>query len=200
MIPDMDPDDSTQPHPRSKRVYLGGSNYHLEIREGAAKWVGEVVTAFDSAKRNASRLRALREAGVPSSAKLRRLPKSERERFTPLVREISRRHPIVDCSANDKGRFVMSLAEGEMIYGRRWDRGRNQAVGAPDCFVVCKLDKTGNSFRIHFAPHWDARKASEQDRWDVTPADLRKCGPESGQSPYKVRVDALGAVRRIDEV
>jgi CRISPR-associated endonuclease Csn1 len=199
MIPDMDRDDPTQPHPRTRRVYLGGSNHHLEIREGAAKWVGEVVTAFDAAKRNAARLDALRKAGVPASAKYRRLERSERQRFAPIIREISRRHSIVDRSANDKGRFVMSLAEGEMIYARRWHGGAEQAVGAPECFVVCKLDIKGNSFRIHFAPHWDARKASEQDRWDLPPADLRKCGPEPGKTPYKVRVDALGAVRRIDD-
>jgi hypothetical protein len=101
----------------------------------------------------------------------------------------------VDRSDNDNGRFVMSLAEGEMIYARRKDRPEE----APDYFVVCKLDKTGSSSRIHFAPHWDARKASEQDRWDVTPADLKACGPEPGQPPYKVRVSPLGEVTPLDK-
>ncbi|HUU95336.1 MAG TPA: type II CRISPR RNA-guided endonuclease Cas9 [Phycisphaerae bacterium] len=101
----------------------------------------------------------------------------------------------------DGRRFVMSLAEGEMIHARRKDRPEEP----PNYFVVCKLDKpaTGQP-RIHFAPHWDARKAppsgkkkrtlQHQDRWDVTPADLQNCGPMPGEPPYKVRVTPLGEV------
>ena len=146
MIADQDP--------RTARVYIGGNNHHVPIREHrkSGKWSGEVVSTFVAAKR---------------------------------VRVEKR--DAVDRS-DDKDSFVMSLAEGEMVYARRKDRPED----SPNYFVVCKLDKAGNSCRIHFAPHWDARKASEQDRWDVTPGDLKDCGPTLGHPPYKVRVSPLG--------
>lgn len=99
----------------------------------------------------------------------------------------------VDRSDDEQSTFVMSLAEGEMIYARRKDRPDEP----PNYYVVCKLDKAGNSSRIHFAPHWDARKAGEQDRWDVTPGDLKDCGASPGQPPYKVRIGPLGDVRML---
>jgi len=100
----------------------------------------------------------------------------------------------VDRSDNDQAAFVMSLAEGEMIHARRKGRPDEPA----SYFVVCKLDKAGCSCRIHFAPHWDARKAREQDRWDVTPSGLKACGPEPGQTPYKVRVAPLGDIHKLE--
>lgn len=143
---------------RTRRVYIGGNNHHIEIREDrrTGKWRGEIIRAFEVARR----------------VRLDKLP-------------------AVDRADHDDARFVMSLSEGEMIYARRKDRPGDP----PDYYVVCKLDKVGNSCRIHFAPHWDARKASEQDRWDVTPADLKHCGPEAGEPPVKVRVGPLGDVR-----
>lgn len=167
-------------NPRTARVYIGGNNHHVEIRKRSGEkkgqtvteWVGKVVTTFEAVKR----------VRPPKDADGRR-----RE---PL--------PAVDRSDSENARFVMSLSEGEMIYARRWNPKDKQAVGSPDHFVVCKLDKAGNSCRIHFAPHWDARKASEQDRWAVTPGDLKNCGPESGKPPYKVRVSPLGEVRRLE--
>ena len=42
------------------------------------------------------------------------------------------------------------------------------------------------------------RKASEQDRWDVTPADLMECGPEPGMPPQKVRIGPLGDVTALE--
>lgn len=149
--------------PRSTRVYIGGNNHHIEIRQQqrqrrgqcVTEWVGRVVTTFEAARR---------------------------------VR--TEKRDAVDRSDNHQGAFVMSLAEGEMIYARRKDRPEQP----PDYYVVCKLDKAGNSCRIHFAPHWDARKASEQDRWDATPDDLRTCGPEPDQPVQKVRVSPLGQI------
>lgn len=196
MVPEMDPEEPQKPHPRTKRVYIGGNNHHIEIRQRqwkrkgqvVAEWVGSVVRTFEAAKRNTARLKALRDAGVPHSRKLKNLPGDDRKKYKDLVADVNRRFPIVDRSDNDQGRFVMSLAEGEMIYARRKDRPEEP----PDYYVVCKLDKTGNSSRIHFAPHWDARKASEQDRWNVTPGDLKDCGPEPGKPPQKVGVDPLG--------
>jgi len=144
--------------PRANRVYIGGSNHHIEIREDneTNRWSGRVVSTFDAVRR----------------------VRIENE-------------PAVDRSAHDGEEFVMSLAEGEMIHARRKDRPDEPA----SYYVVCKLDKAGN--RIHCAPHWDARKASEQDRWSVTPANLRSCGPTPTTPPYKVRVGPLGDVTRL---
>lgn len=165
------------PDPRTARAYIGGNNHHVEIRQRsrrrkgqtATEWTGTVVSTFAAAKR----LRPPKNAdGTRGDARA-----------------------AVDRTDNDDATFVMSLAEGEMIYARRKDRPDEKA----GYFVVCKLDKSGNSCRIHFAPHWDARKASEQDRWSVTPNDLRVCGPNPGEPPYKVRVGALGDVRRLEK-
>lgn len=116
--------------------------------------------------------------------------------FTAATRVRRQKLPAVDRIDTDDACFVMSLAEGEMIYARRKDRPDDP----PDYYVVCKLDKAGSSCRIHFAPHWDARKAGEQDRWDVTPADLKDCGPRTYPfdvpagfvGPAKVHVGPLG--------
>jgi CRISPR-associated endonuclease Csn1 len=203
MAPEMDPEDHSKPHPRTKRVYIGGNNHHVEIREHTkkrkgetvAEWAGKVVKTFYAAKRNADRLKALKDAGVPSSKKLRQMSKEERKRFAPIVADVNQRFPVVDRSDNDAGNFVMSLAEGEMIFARRWNPKNKQPVGSSGYFVVCKCDPNGS---IHFAPHWDARSASEQDRWSVTPSNLKKCGEEPGKPPYKVRVSPLGEVRRLE--
>ena len=143
--------------PRANRVYIGGNNHHVEIREHAetGRWAAGVISGFEAAKR------------------------------VRLCKQ-----PAVDRADDERGRFIMSLAEGEMIYARRADRPDE----GPSCFVVCKLDRAGASCRIHFAPHWDARKASEQDRWSATPDNLRQCGVEPGTPPVKVRVGPLGDV------
>lgn len=161
MVPHMDPNNPSRPHPRTKRVYDGGNNHHVEFREDrqTGKWSGEVVSMFDVARR----------------VRIQKLP-------------------AVDRSNSDTMRFVMSLAEGEMIYARRKDRPEQAAT----YFVVCKMRR--DTRRIWLAPHWDARKASEQDRWDVTPADLKGCGPDSYpfdvpegfSGPAKVRISPLG--------
>jgi CRISPR-associated endonuclease Csn1 len=207
LTPHMDPENPNKPHPRTKRVYIGGNNHHVEIRERTrrrkgetvSEWGGKVVSTFEAAQRNADRLTELKKAGVPMSKKLRQMPRNQRRRFGPIIADVNLRFPVVDRTDNDQVRFVMSLAEGEMIHARRWDSKKKQTIGPADYFVVCKLDKAGNSCSIHFAPHWDARKASEQNRWAVSPADLKNCGPEPGQPPYKVRVSPLGEVRRLEK-
>lgn len=214
----IESDETRRRREREVRIYDSQNNHHVEIRENTrGKWIGSVVPAIRVAARLAARLRALSALEKPFRHLRRRLPRnlgigipkearsklrSERSRanlaewkrrMRELTAERSRviaEHPIVDRSDNDQGRFVMSLAEGEMIYARRKDR----PAEPPDYYVVCKLDKVGDSSRIHFAPHWDARKASEQDRWDVTPGDLKDCGAEPGKPPQKVRIGPLGRV------
>jgi len=160
--PDLDPQ-TGEPNRRTQRVYVGGNNHHMEIREAAnGRWNGEVITTFEAAKR-------VRPA--KSSGRLRA--------------------SAVDRSDTDKGRFVMSLAEGEVLYCRRKDRPEL----APNYYVVCKLNRNaGSQDQIVLAPHWDARRASDQDRWTVTPSDLRACGAEPGKPPIKVAINPLGVV------
>ncbi|MBD3293384.1 MAG: type II CRISPR RNA-guided endonuclease Cas9, partial [Armatimonadia bacterium] len=97
--------------------------------------------------------------------------------------------PAIDRSAPKGMRFVMSLAEGEMIHGRR-PREDGRPSGEAGFFVVAKLDKK----RIEFAPHWDARRGREQDRWSKDFAGLRTLGPQSDTPIVKVRVSPLGEV------
>jgi len=218
--PDGQTEEDEDPRRRERevRIYDSQNNHHVEIRENArGEWTGKVIPAHQAASRLRARLRALGALEKPFRHLRRKLPKrlglglSEEARrelrsnksranlaewkrkmrdLKPERARVIAEHPIVDRSGNDQGRFLLSLAEGEMIYARRKDRPDEPA----EYYVVCKLDKSGNSSRIHFAPHWDARKASEQDRWDVTPGDLKDCGPEPGKPPQKVRVGPLGNV------
>lgn len=160
MVADMDPNAPQKPHPRSKRVYVGGNNHHIEIRQKhrkrkgqvVAEWAGQVVSTFDAAKR---------------------------------VR-IEKRDAVDRCD-NDQGRFILSLAIEETIYVRRKDRPEEP----PDYYVVCKLDKEGNSFSIHFAPHWDAQgqRTGPLGSHSRRPHALR---PRTGQTASKSPRRPLG--------
>jgi len=103
----------------------------------------------------------------------------------------------VDASDRNGQRFIISLAEGEMLHMR------HPETGQPGFFVVFKIDKGA----IHFVHHWDARpakaKEGQKSREDVgggiTPTALKELGPTQGEPPYKVQVDAIGNICRIDE-
>ena len=72
---------------RRLRVYESQNNHHIEIRENRrGKWVGEVVTNYDAARR----VRPSRASGEEPQC-------------------------AVDRSNNEQGRFVMSLSIGEMV-------------------------------------------------------------------------------------
>ena len=174
------------------RYHISRNNHHIEIRENCCtgEWAGDVVSTFEVAGANAARLAALRGAGVPAGSVLRKLPKPERAKFRTTIAQVCAQHPLVRRGDDEGSRFIMSLSEGEVVLARRNDAPAD-TPGSVGYFVVVKLDKPA---RIHLAPHWDARTAAEQDRWDVTPADLKDCGPEPGQLPCKVRVGPLGDV------
>lgn len=158
--------------PRTARVYIGGNNHHIEIRErtrrdgNSTEWFGEIVTTFEAARR--SRLD-------------RRL--------------------AVDRTDNERGRFVMSLAEGEIVHMR------HPVTTQPGYFVVFKLDKPNT---IHFIHHWDARPSqprkdedaneipsSKREDIAVVAGKLKDLGIRPGQSPYKVRVSPLGKITEL---
>ncbi len=161
MVPDID--DDGLPNSRTRRVYVGGNNHHVELRQHphTGKWSGEFVTTFDAARRV-------------------RIQKQN----------------AVDRQSNDDGEFMLSLAEGEMIRARPRGTDPDDDV-KDDLFVIAKLDRTRN--RVVFAPHWDARPASEQARWEATPAQLKELGPVPGQPIVKVLVSPLGEIREIQD-
>lgn len=89
MEQDVDPrsQDDSRFERRRLRVYDPQNNHHMEIREDLkGKWVGEVVTNYDAARR----VRPSRASGEEP-------------------------RPAVDRSDNKQGRFVMSLSIGEMV-------------------------------------------------------------------------------------
>jgi CRISPR-associated endonuclease Csn1 len=196
------------PDPRSLRAYRGGNNHHIEIRMDPKKrkLTGLVVSAFEAMQRNSARLAAMRRAGIPSPAELKRLRPSEREKWKPLLAGIERQHPIVDRRNNPAlgGEFVMSLAEGEML----WMRDKEQPDAPPSFFVVAKLD--GESRRVVMVPHWDARAASgrrdaegravdasSRYNFHVPASDLARLAPPAHPFAVKVRVSPAGKVRHI---
>ena len=148
--------------PRTRRVYIGANNHHIEIREDTktGRWSGKVVAMFEAARR-------VRRDGRDA---------------------VDRQ----DCGAK---RFVMSLAQGETVYMR------HPKTGQPDYFVVFKLDKPQT---VHFMHHWDARLSQSasgnptREDVPVTPDKLRSLAVEPGRAPYKVRVDPLGKIRRLE--
>jgi CRISPR-associated endonuclease Csn1 len=108
--------------PNTLRLYDSQNNHHIEIRvatnkKGAEVWSGDIVTAYRASQRKLAKLSAIRDEGIPSAGKLRRLAKADREKFKNVLRQIEATYPIVDRSDNDEkgGKFVMSLAEGETL-------------------------------------------------------------------------------------
>lgn len=100
----------------------------------------------------------------------------------------------VDRTGNDSRKFIFSLSEGEMIYSLRRDVDSDSSAGY---YVVAKLDATRN--RIVFVPHWDARLASDQDRWESTPKGLKSLGADPDARPIKISVTALGKVKPVND-
>ncbi len=193
--------------PASKRAYVGGNNHHIEFRvDASGHWTGTIVSAFEAAQRKLRKLRALREAKIPRPTQFRELPEAERRRLTPILRSIEQAHPIVDRNDRDElgGRFVMSLAEGEMV----WMRDKGAAASAdPEFFVVAKLDKPN---RVVLVPHWDARAAglrknaegkpvadSAREQFAATPDDLKELAPQGREHAIKVWVNPLGRVTEL---
>jgi hypothetical protein len=206
------------PDPSSHRAYVGGNNHHIEyrvreVKKGKAtvsEWTGNVVTAFEAAQRKLARLSAFKAAGVPKPDVFRdaKLPKAQRaelrRRWGPIIAAIEAEHPIVDRRDNEDlgGKFVMSLAEGEMV--RMMSKASDGEKSERGYFVVAKIDKPRS---VVLVPHWDARSATERkdasnqkvphssrDSFAVTPSDLLKLACEDDPHAVKVRVSALGKV------
>ncbi|OHB50482.1 MAG: type II CRISPR RNA-guided endonuclease Cas9 [Planctomycetes bacterium GWF2_41_51] len=102
---------------------------------------------------------------------------------------------IVDRNDTESGRFIMSLAKGEVV------SMRHPATQNANYFVVFKIDSTGT---IHFTKHTDANPASTKKKnvpiredIDLTPQKLQKLGVAPGSVPYKVKISPLGEVREL---
>jgi len=160
---------------RSVRLYEPQNNHHIEIREDKkGKWVGEVVTNYDAAKR----VRPPKESGLKPQ-------------------------PAVNRNDTEKGKFVMSLSIGEMLYMK------HPETGEPDYFVVFKIDKTDGGGRVHLTVHSDGGRDKETERCPrredvkkrgaktggVGPADLQELGVERNKGAQKVWVGPLGDVK-----
>lgn len=194
----------------TRRMYDSQNNHHIEIRvtknkKGNEVWSGEIVTSFETAQRKLRKLQAIREAGVPNRNHFRRLSDTERERYRRMLRDIEMAHPLVDRSNNDDkgGDFVMSLAEGEMLYMK------HKHADEIGYFVVAKLDKPSS---VVIVPHWDARAAGERkdsvgkkvpdskrDQFSVTPTDLKNLAPPGLPHAVKVRVSPLGELLHLSK-
>jgi hypothetical protein len=157
------------PAPRSPRVYVGGNNHHIEIRENAkGKWTGKIIPAYLAAQR----VRIHRQDAIDQS----------------------------DCP--DDGKFIMSLAQGDVVHMRLLDSKES------GYFVVFKLDKPQ---KIQFKWHWDARRAmgekddegnvikdTQREEFPVSASQLKELAPPGEVTPIKMMVDALGRVRRLE--
>jgi CRISPR-associated endonuclease Csn1 len=193
--------------PTSLRLYDSQNNHHIEIRaakskKGAETWSGSIITTFEAAGRKVARLRAMRAAGIPRPRDFRKLPKTERDKFSPILSAIDKQHPLVNRADTDDVAFVMSLCEGEMLYML------HKETREPGYFVVAKLDKSQG---IVLVPHWDARAAgkrkdadgneipnSQRDQFAATPNDLRTLAPPEHPHAVKVRISPLGQVTIMD--
>ncbi len=159
------------------RYHISRNNHHSEIREDVTTgaWSDDCVSMF----RAAQRVRPAKDRNGKRVAS----------------------QPAVDRSDRDGQRFIMSLCEGETVYMRH---PRTAELGF---FVVFKLSPG----RLFFVNHWDARRSvpekdeqagevpgTRREEIDLAPADLKGCGPEPNQPPYKVRVSPLGEVQRLD--
>ncbi len=194
---------------KSLRVYQTQNNHHIEIREksdkkGNKKWVGDVVSNFDAAYCvRIERLKALKDAGVPSVDTMRKMKKRDyehyrqmRETYRPIIKKINQDYGMINRNDTDKGRFVMSLSKGEIVHMRHPE---TQEAGY---FVVFKIDSTNI---IHFTPHTDANPASSnikgtRIREDVSkglsPDDLRQNIIFNDKGvPEKVKISPLGEIK-----
>jgi len=193
------------------RAYVGGNNHHIEIRasknkKGDEVWSGDVVTAYEAARRKLAKHRAFHQAGIPKPAQLRKLKRSERDRFKPLLRAAEQTHPVVNRNDDDEkgGEFIMSLSEGETLFMRHKE---TQEVGY---FIVAEIVKEKK--QVVLVPHWDARTATERknaeekkvpnssrDQFNATPNDLRTLAPPDCEHAVKVRVSPLGRIIRLSK-
>ncbi len=168
------------PDPRTRRVYIGGNNHHVEIREKAknGKWIGRLATTFEAAKR----------ARADKKPAVNRLDESE-DRFIMSLAEgetIKLRSPKMKHT---------SPAEVDCFVVVKLDRS---------------VSKTGNErVAIVLKHHADARPASGKDpatgekfppaklreTVSLSPGQLQRLCLQEDAPPYKIQASPLGEIR-----
>jgi len=155
---------------KALRVYQTQNNHHIEIRENnKGKWVGEVITNFDAAKR----VRV-------------KQPKPKPQGWTPP--------PVVNREDTKKGRFVMSLSKGEVVHMKHPD---TQEANYFVVFKI-DSSKTIH-FTPHTDANPASSKKKDiklREEIKVPPEKLRKTiiFSENGV-PEKVKISPLGEVK-----
>jgi len=146
---------------KSLRVYQTQNNHHIEIREKKDK--KGVVKWSGEVITNFDAARRVR----------------------------AEKKAIVDRSENNNGKFIMSLARGEMVHMR------HPVTKETNYFVVFKID---SSKSIHFTKHTDANPASRgaklREDIPLVPDMLRQniIFDENGV-PEKVKISPIGEVK-----
>ncbi len=154
---------------RSARVYVGGNNHHVEIREnGKGDWKGVIVPMFEAAKR----------------ARLRKVDPIDRaddpERGGRFVMSLSEGETVYLADQSGKpGYWVVVKLEkpGTIVFKPHWDARR--ATG--------EKDEQGQLVRN-----------SMRDCIRFSAQQLRKQAPPGEAIPVKVLVDPLGKVWRME--
>jgi len=161
---------TTNDRPSAPRAFLSGNNHHAEI------WCDTKKETWSA------EVVSMHEAAQRSRA---------------------RQGLAVERGEEDGHHFVMSLSEGEVLHMRHRE---TRELGY---FVVAKLSESEG---IVFVPHWDARSAggrinaegekvvgSGRSSFALKPSHLKTLGVDPATPPYKVRVDPLGNVTRIEK-
>jgi CRISPR-associated endonuclease Csn1 len=190
---------------RADRVYIAGNNHHIEYRldpDLSGQWTGQVVRTDEIAERLRNGLKAA--TAVAKEVKARCLPLEEEKReIADAIRRVQSENPLVDRRTDERGAFVMSLAEGETVWMK------HPETKFPGYFVVFEIPPTK---RVGFIHHTDARKemgikddannvivGSKRDGFNVSPSDLQTLGVEPFKHPVKVRIDPLGQAHVLEQ-
>ncbi len=149
---------------RSTRIYVGGSNHHIEIRENAkGNWIGQIVGTYEAAKR----------AKVDRRDPVNR--KDDDKLGGQFVMSLSEGETIFmrdPRGSNDDYFVVFKLEKPSTIYLKRHTDAR-RAMGEKD--ANGQIDPT-----------------TKREEFPVSSNNLKDLAPHGYSSPVKVAVDPLG--------
>jgi len=166
----------SDPNPRSLRYYEPQNNHHIEIRENKkGKWIGEVITNFDAAKR----VRVKRPKPMPKGW---------------------RSPSAVNREDTNEGRFVMSLSIGEMIYMKHPETGEADyfvvfKIDSTGTIHFTSHWDAGRDKETEKCPAREDIKLPGKKTGGLSAAQLENLGIEVGKPPQKVWVGPLGDVK-----
>lgn len=162
---------------KSSRVYQTQNNHHIEIRENEKrKWVGEVVTNFDAAKR----VRV-------------KTPKPKPQGWAPP--------PAVNREDTKEGRFVMSLSKGEIVNMKLPEKKEADyyvvfKIDSPNTIhFTPHTDANPDSSKKKGVKLREDIKKPGNKTGGLKPSDIQNLGVEEGKPPQKVWVGPLGDVK-----